>query len=149
MQLVALIASYGAWSWIVAGIVLLGLELVAPGGFLLWLGISGIATGIVGFIHPLDWPWQWLLFGVLGLVSIALWVRFNRGRGQVSDRPYLNRRADRFIGHEAMLEQAIVDGFGRVALGDTVWRVAGPDLPIGARVRIVGADGAVLKVEAA
>jgi len=35
-----------------------------------------------------------------------------------------------------------------VVLGDTVWRVSGPELPVGQRVRIVGSDGAVLKVEA-
>ena len=40
------IASYGPWSWIVAGVVLLALELVVPGGFLLWLGVAGIITGL-------------------------------------------------------------------------------------------------------
>ncbi|UXN74809.1 NfeD family protein [Devosia sp. A8/3-2] len=64
-----------------------------------------------------------------------------------NDSPYLNRRADRYIGREAVLEQPIIGGFGRIVLGDSVWRVAGPDLPAGARVRIVGSDGAVLKVE--
>ncbi len=48
-----------------------------------------------------------------------------------------------------MIDEPIKDGFGRVALGDTVWRIAGPDLAAGQKVRIVGADGAVLKVEAA
>lgn len=149
MQIFSLIAAFGPWSWIVAGLILLALELVAPGGFLLWLGVSGIITGLIGMVHRLDWPVQWVIFGILGLVSIALWVRFTRGRQTVSDRPYLNRRADRFIGHEAVLEQGIVDGFGRIELGDTVWRVAGPDMAAGQRVRIIGADGAVLQVEAA
>lgn len=148
MNIIAQIATYGAWSWIVAGIVLLALELVVPGGFLLWLGVSGIVTGLITMVEPLGWPVQWLIFGILGLVTIALWVRFNRGRKSFTDRPYLNRRADRFVGHETTLEQPIVDGFGRVALGDTVWRVAGPDLAVGQRVRIIGADGAVLRVEA-
>lgn len=46
-----------------------------------------------------------------------------------------------------VLEQAIEQGFGRVVLGDSVWRVSGPDLPVGQRVRIVGSQGAVLVVE--
>ncbi len=47
-----------------------------------------------------------------------------------------------------MLDEPIRDGSGRLALGDTTWRVTGPDLAAGAKVRIVEADGAVLKVEA-
>lgn len=143
-----LLAAHSPWGWVIAGLILLGLELVAPGGILLWLGMAGIVTGIVALLLPLGWPVQWILFGVLALLSIFAWLRFYKGRALKSDRPYLNRRAERFIGHESVLDEAIVDGFGRVSLGDTVWRVAGPDLPAGTRVRIVAADGAVLRVEA-
>jgi len=148
MQVIDFIASNGPWAWIVAGLVLLALELILPGGFLLWMGISGIITGLVTLFQPIGWPLQWLIFGVLSLVTIALWVRWTRSRPTPTDRPYLNRRADQFIGQEAVLEQAIQQGFGRVVLGDTVWRVSGTDLPVGQRVRIVGNEGAVLKVEA-
>lgn len=148
MQVVDFIAGNGPWAWIVAGLVLLALELVVPGGFLLWMGISGIVTGIVVLVWAIGWPLQWLIFGVLSLVSIALWVRWTRSRPAPTDRPYLNRRAEHFVGQEAVLEQAIEQGFGRVVLGDTVWRVSGADLPAGQRVRIVGSEGAVLKVEA-
>ena len=140
--------TYGAWAWVVLGLVLLGLELVLPGGFLVWLGVAGILTGFAAMFLPIAWPVQWVMFGILSLLAIFLWMRFNRGRRVQSDRPYLNRRADRFIGQESVLDEAIVDGFGRVVLGDTTWRVAGPNLPAGQRVRIVGSEGAVLKVEA-
>jgi len=149
MQIVDFLAANGSWSWIVAGLVLLALEIFVPGGFLLWLGISGMVVGVLTLLTPISWPLQWLIFGVLALVTITLWIRFTRSRNTASDRPYLNRRADRYVGHEAVLEQAIQQGFGRIILGDTVWRVAGPDLPAGSRVRIVGSDGNVLRVERA
>jgi len=149
MQVIDFIASNGPWAWIVAGRILLALELILPGGFLLWMGISGVVTGLITLFQPIGWPLQWLIFGVLSLVSIVLWLRWTRSRPTPTDRPYLNRRADHFIGQEAVLEQAIEQGFGRVVLGDTVWRVSGSDLPLGQRVRIVGNEGAVLKVEAA
>ena len=149
MQVIDFITTNGPWAWIVAGLVLLALELVVPGGFLLWMGISGIVTGLVVLFWAIGWSLQWLIFGVLSLVSIALWVRWTRSRPSATDRPYLNRRAEQFVGQEAVLEQAIQQGFGRVVLGDTVWRVSGPDLPAGQRVRIVGSVGAVLQVEAA
>ena len=110
MQIVEFIAANGHWSWIVAGMILLALELVVPGGFLLWMGISGIVTGLLVLLQPMGWPLQWLIFGALSLLSITLWVRWSRQRPSVSDRPLLNRRADHFIGHEAVLEQAIEQG---------------------------------------
>jgi len=148
MALIQFLAADAPWAWIIAGLVLLGLELVVPGGFLVWLGVAGIVTGIVVFIEPIAWHWQWLMFAVLALVAILLWTRFSRSRSTDTDSPYLNRRADRFIGREAVLEQPVSGGFGRLTLDDTVWRVAGPDLPAGSRIRIIGSDGAVLRVEA-
>lgn len=149
MDLVALMIGYGAWSWLIAGLVLLGLELLLPGGVFVWLGIAAMITAAVSFAFPLDWPREFGLFGILGILAIVFWLRVVRLRGNRTDRPLLNRRAERFIGQEAVLDEPITDGYGRVPLGDTVWRVAGPDLPAGRRVRIVGHEGAVLKVEAA
>ncbi|QQR39058.1 NfeD family protein [Devosia rhizoryzae] len=147
MEVIGFLAEYGPWSWIVAGLILLALELVVPGGYLLWTGIAGILTGFITLVQQPPWPLQWLIFGVLSLVSILTWVRFTRNRREESDRPLLNERTQQFVGQEAVLDQPITNGFGRVALGDTVWRVSGPDLPAGQRVRIVGADGNVLRVE--
>jgi membrane protein implicated in regulation of membrane protease activity len=149
MELVALIASYGAWSWFVAGLILLALELVVPGGILVWLGIAGVITGFATLVQPIGWPLQFLIFGVLSLVSVFAWQRYGRNRRDVSDRPFLNRRADRLVGQELVLDEPIRDGFGRVAIGDSTWRVTGPDLAAGQKIRIIDADGAVLKVEAA
>lgn len=149
MSLIETIAGMGAWAWVIAGIVLLALELVVPGGFFLWLGISGLITGLAAMFQPIGWAWQFLLFGGLSLVTIFAWLRYMRGRTDTSDRPLLNERAARFIGQEMLLAEPIRGGFGRVALGDTTWRVAGPDLAAGVRVRIVGHDGALLRVEAA
>ena len=149
MQIIDLISSYGPWSWMVAGLVMLALELVVPGGFFLWLGISGLATGVIAFIPGVSQAMQWLVFGALGLVSVLLWRRYARSHKQVTDQPFLNNRAQRFVGHEAVIETPIVDGFGRLRLDDTVWRISGPDLAAGAKVRIVGHEVGVLKVEAA
>lgn len=147
MDLIAFLTTYGPWSWIVAGLVLLALELVVPGGFLVWMGIAGILTGLLTLFQPLPWAVQFLIFGILSLVSILVWLRVTRNRRTGTDRPLLNRRTDHFIGQEAVLDQPISGGFGRLALGDTTWRIAGPDLPAGRRIRIVGAEGAVLRVE--
>ncbi len=40
-----------------------------------------------------------------------------------------------------------MNGRGSVSSGDTIWRVKGPELAAGTRVKVVGVDGTVLKVE--
>ncbi len=149
MMLLELFETYGPWAWFVAGLVLLALELVVPGGYFLWLGSAGLVTGLLSFIPGLTWPWQVSIFGLLAIVIVVGWTLVTRNRKEKTDNPFLNRRAERFVGHEAVIDEPIRDGIGRLKLGDSVWRIAGPDLAAGQRVRVVGADGAVLKVEAA
>jgi membrane protein implicated in regulation of membrane protease activity len=147
IDVIALIIAYGPWSWMVAGLVLLALELVVPGGIFLWLGFSGIVTGIAAFIPGLPWPLQFVIFGILALVSVAGWLRYTHNRPDATDKPFLNQRARQFIGREAVIEEPIKDGYGKIALDDSIWRISGPDLAAGQRVRVTGANGAVLQVE--
>ena len=149
MDILNSIGGYGPWAWVVVGVVLLALELVVPGGVFLWLGVAGVITGLAAMFQPIDWAFQFMIFGGLSLVLIVAWLRYSKGRETQSDRPLLNRRAETFIGHVAVLDEPIRDGFGRLSLGDSVWRIAGPDLPAGQKLRITGAEGALLKVEPA
>ena len=146
MVLLDLFITYGPWAWFVVGLVLLALELVVPGGYFLWLGAAGIVTGLLAFVPGLDWPWQFTFFGLVALVIVIGWTLVTRNRRASSDSPFLNRRAERFIGHEAVIDEPIRDGYGRLMLDDTFWRIAGPDLAAGQKVRVVGAEGPVLRV---
>jgi membrane protein implicated in regulation of membrane protease activity len=148
MALLDLFISYGPWAWFVTGLVLLALELVVPGGYFLWLGSAGVLTGLLAFFGAITWPWQVTIFGVLAIAIVVGWTLITRNRVATSDNPFLNRRADRFIGHEGVIDEPIKDGSGRLVLGDGVWRITGPDLAAGQKVRVIGADGPVLKVEA-
>jgi membrane protein implicated in regulation of membrane protease activity len=139
-------AELGPWNWMVLGFVLLGLEIVIPGVFLLWIGIAAILTGTVT-LQLWDWSvWTWhlqvLLFLVLSVISALIGKRVAGSQTATSDLPYLNRRSEQMLGRTATLAEPIREGRGRIQLGDTVWRVSGPDLPIGARVKVINvADG--------
>ncbi len=149
MDLVGFLAQYGAWSWIVGGLILLAIELIVPGGVFVWLGGAAIATGLVVLVLPIGFAMQWVIFGTLALIAIILWLKFGRKMlNTKTDSPFLNKRAERFVGREVVLEEAISGGFGRVKMDDTTWRVAGEDAPKGSKVKIIGHEGVILKVEA-
>ena len=148
--MIDVIRSLGAWSWIILGGILLAVELIAPGTFILWLGVSAILVGLISFVIDWNWQEQGVGFVILAVASLVMWwrlIRPARRDEDASDQPFLNRRAQGFVGREFTLEKPIVDGGGTVRINDTVWRVAGPDAPAGSRVKIVSADGAQLAVE--
>lgn len=143
-----IITSLGAWNWLIAGMVLLGLELIAPGMFLLWLGIAAMAVGVISF--GVDWSWQAqaIAFALLSAAMVPLWRRVARGApSSGADGTFLNRRADELVGREFVLDKPIIDGFGTVRVDDTVWRISGADCPAGTRIRVKRADGAMLFAE--
>lgn len=137
------------WHWLILGIALIAFEALVPGTFLLWPGLAAMLTGILVYVAPgLDWRVAAVVFALL-TVAAALAGRklYARLKHPASDEPTLNRRADGLIGGVHTLATAIVDGQGRVRVGDTTWKVSGPDLPTGTRVRVVGVDGIALRVE--
>lgn len=140
------IYSLGIWNWFIIGGLLLVLEVLLPGTFMLWLGVAAIATGILAYVVPMGWQVQVVLFAILSVISIFVGRRFLPRDAPQSDKPFLNRRADAFVGRIFVLEEPIVSGSGRVRIDDTNWRVTGPDCAAGSRVRVERADGAVLFV---
>ena len=143
-------STLGTWNWLIFGIVLMALELIAPGVFLFWLGVAALLVGLLSFVTHPSWQVQILMFAVFAAAAVPLWRRVARSGTAVSkSNPFLNRRADALVGRVFTLEKPIIDGSGTVRIDDTIWRVAGPDTPAGSRVRIVQADGASLTVAAA
>ncbi len=134
------------WIWFVLGGVLLVAELFAPGAFLVWLGLAAFATGLIAFVGGIGWQSEVVAFAALAVLAVILGRRFSPRPGQSSDRPFLNRRAESYVGRAFTLDQPIVGGIGRVRIDDTVWRVEGPDLSAGRDVRVVAVDGATLRV---
>jgi inner membrane protein len=53
------------------------------------------------------------------------------------------------VGRIFPLDTAIIDGRGRLKVGDAFWTVDGPDMPQGTRVRIAVVENMVLRVERA
>ncbi len=136
-----------AWAWLVLGILLCAGETLAPGMFLLWIGLAAILTGLVLFIVPLGLAWSLIVFGIAAVVCVAVGRKFYGSVERGTDRPFLNRRAEALIGKTFILDEPIRDGFGRIRVNDSIWRVRGPNLPAGTQVRVDGLeDGVLLRV---
>jgi membrane protein implicated in regulation of membrane protease activity len=136
----------GTWNWLIFGLVLMALELVAPGVFLFWLGLAALLVGLVSFAFHPSWQLQLLMFAAFATAAVPLWRRIARQKPGQNSNPFLNKRADALIGRVFTLDKPIIDGAGTVRIDDTIWRVAGPDAPAGSRVKVVQADGASLTV---
>jgi inner membrane protein len=144
-----IIVSLGNWNWFILAGILFALEIMVPGAFMLWLGLSALLVGAISFFIMWSWQAQLVAFAVFALASVPLWRRVARGTEGPVDRPFLNRRAEAFVGRTFTLEKPIVAGNGTVRIDDSIWRVAGPDLPAGSRVTVTAADGATLTVQPA
>jgi membrane protein implicated in regulation of membrane protease activity len=143
------IVSLGSWNWFILAALLLLAEVIAPGVFMLWFGFAAILVGAISF--AIDWSWQAQLiaFAAFAIAALPAWRHFARKVEKPNDSPFLNRRADGYVGRVFTLDAPIVGGFGTIRIDDTVWRVSGPDCPAGSRVKIARADGANLLVEGA
>ena len=144
-------AELGPWNWMVLGFILLVLEIAVPGVFLLWIGIAALIIGAASLAlwDAGFWIWQVqvVAFLALSLVSAYVGKQIVGRRQDQSDQPLLNRRSEQMIGRTATLVEPIREGRGRIQLGDTLWRVSGPDLPAGTRVRVTGATDTDLELK--
>ena len=133
--------------WACLALVLIGLETLAPGILLLWLGFAAAGVFFLTVTGlPMSLLVQTIAFVVLSFISVGVYLKYFRTAGDKSDQPLLNRPQEQLVGKTLNLESAIVNGEGRVKIGDAFWQVQGPDLPQGALVRVVSAESAVLRV---
>jgi membrane protein implicated in regulation of membrane protease activity len=140
-----LIDNYGWW---LLALVLIGAEMIAPGYFMLWIGIAAGIMGAVTLVVPTLSPIaQALVFAVLAIATCAIYWRLIRPLAEHrNDQPLLNRRGEKLVGQRFVLVEPIVNGRGKVSVGDGSWLAEGVDLPAGSEVEVVACEGTTLKV---
>lgn len=145
-----ILGAFGDWTWWIVGGVLLLSELLATSIFLVWFGLAALSVGLADIFLGLNWQTEVILFVVLSVVYVLIGRRYVRTRATDEvDQPYLNQRVNAFVGRTAVLQEAIVNGEGKVRIDDALWRVTGTDAPAGSRVLITGGSGKVLETEPA
>lgn len=77
-----------------------------------------IVTALIVAIGPqIGWETQFVLFGVLSLISAYFGRRYVKWRPVKSQDDTLNRRGEQFVGRVFEVVQAIENGEGRVGDG--------------------------------
>ncbi len=136
------------WIWLIGGVLLLILEVIAPGFFLVFLGAAGIATGLFTILFDLGTASQLALFALYAVIAVMVGRRFYANRTADSTDPLLNDRAGRLVGKVVTVVVAVDEQNGRVRVGDSDWSARGGPAAVGERVRITGVEGNCLTVEA-
>ncbi len=138
----------GGWGWILAGLALMALEMLSPGIFLIWLGLAALLTGILDAALGLSWQASSMVFAVLAVGLVLVARRLTKRGHDVPDAARdLNIRGQRLVGQRFTLDRPLLNGEGQLKIGDSVWRIVGPDMITGAIVKVVRIDGVTLVVK--
>jgi membrane protein implicated in regulation of membrane protease activity len=137
------------WHWFIAAVVLITLEMVVlPAVFFLWMGIAAGIVGLALMLMPgMPMLVQIVIFTVFSVVTLVIHKRYLKNNPPVTDEPTLNRRGEQYVGRTFTLDEAIVNGVGKINVDDSTWKVMGDDLAEGSKVKVIGVDGTVFKVE--
>lgn len=131
--------------WIIAGLVLVALEMIVPGLVIIWFGVAAVVTGILAiFVHN-----QYILFVVFIALSGIMVVFSQRIARRITHREPERVGANRMVGATGRVVADIKPPeFGRVNVRGEEWRAAAMrELAVGANVRVVAVDGTHLVVE--
>jgi membrane protein implicated in regulation of membrane protease activity len=137
-----------AWLWMIGGVVLLIAEIIAPGVFLVWIGIAAIVTGLFAILFGIGIAGQLGLFALYAILAVMVGRRFYAVKELEHSGPGLNNPSARLIGRRVIVVQPVDEDSGRVRVGDSEWSARGGPAQPGDRVRITGGEGNSLIVEA-
>ena len=135
------------WIWAIGGLVLLIAEIVAPGFFLVFLGVAAIATGLFTLLFDLSLAPQLVLFVIYTALAVMIGKRWYAEPDHADQSIGLNKPSDRMVGKSVMVVDPIDEHGGRVRVGDGEWSARGGPAAAGARVRVIAVDGNCLLVE--
>lgn len=137
------------WSgWLILGFILLTLELIIPGVFIMWWGFSAIILAIlIALLPDLSQVIQMSIFAILALVFSMIWWKYQHNKDKQDDKSTaLNSREHTMIGTQGLIVEIFENGVARGKFGDTTWRVIGAELNVGDKVQVQKVDGITLYV---
>lgn len=137
------------WVWAIAAAAIGFAELHVPGSYLIWIAAGAAATAAFQAIWDLRLENQLIAFVVCSLLAcLGGYHVYRTAQVRASGETPLNQRNQSMVGARGTVSSRIVNGEGKVRMGDTVWLAEGPDLPEDAPVVVISVRGARLMVKA-
>ncbi len=138
------------WYWLLLGLLLLGAEMMTPGGFyILFFGLAALVVGAVAWLGLVQGDSaQWLLFSGIAVASLLLF------RGplltRLNSREANNPDVGSMVGETAIpVDTLAVGAVGKVELRGTTWSAKNTGLTAlnkGQRSKVTGVDGLTLQI---
>lgn len=135
------------WIWAIGGLLLLIAEVVAPGFFLVFLGVAAIATGLFTLLFDLSLAPQLILFVIYTALAVMIGKRWYAEPDHADQSIQLNNPSERMVGKSVVVVDPVDEHGGRVRVGDGEWNARGGPAAAGTRVRIIAVEGNCLLVE--
>ena len=101
------------WFWLSLGLVLGVAEMVAPGFFLMWLGLAALIVGGLDYFLPITVAYQVAMFAILSVLTVFAGKKFLRENPIETEDAKLNDRGARLTGEIVTVVEAITNGNGR------------------------------------
>lgn len=148
MDLVGLYAAQPFWIWAGLAAAILAIEVISGSGWLLWASASAAATAAVVGLTEISVPSALLVFALLTIASTLLARRY-LPRQATAPAGDINDNVARLVGFEGAAVKPFSRGAGRVFIDGKEWAAEldeGETLEVGESVKVVGVEGARLRV---
>jgi len=89
----------------------------------------------------------WFVLFAGSVFGLYFWREYRVQQQDLQSASSPLRAGERYIGQVLTLSDGLRDGTGQVKLGQRRWKLRGPSVPAGSRVRVTGVDGTVLIVD--
>ena len=136
------------WLWILAALVSGIIEVMIVSFVFLMFAIGALAAGVAGAFGANE-AIQVIVFVVVTVALLVGLRPFLKGRIERSNS-YVPSNTDGLIGKTAYVTETVGERHGRIQFTGGEWsaRTEGPELPVGAEVRVDRIDGATAVVSA-
>ncbi len=137
------------WYWLVLCLMLIGIESLGAGGFLLGGAFAGFIMALVSWLKEgISWEMQVVVFCLLAIIFTLAYCLIFKRFNQKSDSPIINDRAAQLRGRTIIITEDLPLGSGKTQIGDTLWKVKS-DQPLekGDAVIISGCEGTLLLIK--
>lgn len=138
------------WHWFILMVVIGVIEMMSLSMYLIGPAIAAGLVGLVKLIYPeLSLFASLMLFSFLTVAMTYLARFFLKNTKEGEQELGLEANGSEYIGRTFALESDVVNGTGRVKVGDGAWNARGPDASAGSKIRITGVQGNALLYELA